>query len=250
VGLYSSISTSAPELLSINTTPWLRNHSNTANFPRLCPQERPISQPRRNSTACLRRARLSSTLPLKVLVSTNIHPNSLHSLPLELFEVLIEDDALSYTLWRRRRQRTRIPRSNNVEERADQVARMGRVYANASRVVVYLGTWAPAAAAFSCIEAIGKSNEQHHNKDIQHGLQHADHRLDTILDVDLTSLSQLFDLSWWKRLWTVQEFVLARNVILQSDYSLLTQVIWRNLTKPVNPFILIQGWRACGMICS
>lgn len=117
---------------------------------------------------------------------------------------------------------------DDLQERASQVAHMPHIYANASTVVVYLGDWIEAEVTFSLIETFGRDPDQHFYKDFQ-GPPDLDSDLVTVQRL----LSKFFDLAWWARLWTVQEYILAQKVVFQSGFNLLEPSAYENFVEVI-----------------
>jgi hypothetical protein len=95
----------------------------------------------------------------------------------------------------------------DMDERASQVRYMGSVFARACTVVVYLGDWEDSSVAFRLIAGIEDA------PDDAISTQEALHFKNC--------LQGLFSFPWWSRVWTVQEYALARTVIFQSGKHVL-----------------------------
>lgn len=110
---------------------------------------------------------------------------------------------------------------SDLRERMDQVSRMTAIYGQASQVIVWLGeSWNGSDTAMEFLRKIGND-----------GSLHLDPSLSPNVAVDGLTLEsselcghliRLFDLPWWKRTWTVQEFVLAQKLDFQCGGSLVT----------------------------
>ncbi|KAF3005174.1 hypothetical protein E8E13_010644 [Curvularia kusanoi] len=112
----------------------------------------------------------------------------------------------------------------DLAERASQVRLMGSIYGQASTVIVYLGAWSNAESGFRFIEAFGTDPEEHHHDpDATSSLLRAA-GLDLTPEIAKTYLREFFSLPWWSRVWTVQEFALARKAVFQSGNQLLSSI--------------------------
>ena len=113
------------------------------------------------------------------------------------------------------------------KERASQVAQMRHIYAMASTVVVYLGAWEGSNTAFDFIETLGTDPHQHY-------VSLTELRIDPKSNGILRSLLEFFNLPWWNRVWTVQEYVLAQKIAFQSGYCLLDGVIFEGFMQSIH----------------
>ncbi|KAH6639190.1 heterokaryon incompatibility protein-domain-containing protein [Boeremia exigua] len=84
---------------------------------------------------------------------------------------------------------------DNHEEKANQVARMGRVFRNASNVVVWLG--------------------EDKNYPRTRALLTQDGRNRWPLTLPEADLGELMSISWFSRVWAVQEYVLPRSIVFR-----------------------------------
>ncbi|KAJ8107443.1 hypothetical protein OPT61_g8864 [Boeremia exigua] len=111
---------------------------------------------------------------------------------------------------------------SNVDERSSQVFQMGSVFAQASQVVVYLGAWGIAGTAFRLIEALAADPLRHyHDAALMLPLMQL-FGSDLDSDIAKVSLEGFFSLQWWSRVWTVQEYALARKASFQSGHHLVS----------------------------
>jgi hypothetical protein len=111
---------------------------------------------------------------------------------------------------------------SNDREKMHQVSRMKHIYSQASQVVVWLGTgWDGSDMAMEFLRTLAGDETLH-----------LDPQLDPSISVNGLYLDssklcghiiRLFNLPWWKRTWTVQEFVLAQNLVFQCAQSRVTQ---------------------------
>lgn len=111
---------------------------------------------------------------------------------------------------------------HDTNERTQQVSRMTLIYSNASRVVVWLGPgWSGSDAAMDFLRKIAADPNLHLDPTQTPSITVNGLGLDS---PDLRSnLIQLFDLPWWKRTWTIQEFVLAQNLTFQCGKAVVSQ---------------------------
>ena len=86
---------------------------------------------------------------------------------------------------------------DDVHERNDQVSSMGEIYRNAATVLIWLG--------------------------VKEGIEMAETNLSKPVEFNVWSTDVVLKLheqcSYWSRMWTIQEFLLARNVELVWGYS-------------------------------
>lgn len=101
----------------------------------------------------------------------------------------------------------------NVSERNKQVSLMDQIYTRAAQVVVWLGQCsASRELAIDAIEELGSNEDLHWipqaaSGTLSLGSQNADSQQD-----HFTRLTLFLTDPWWKRVWTLQEFVLARKI--------------------------------------
>jgi hypothetical protein len=109
----------------------------------------------------------------------------------------------------------------DLEERKQQIALMRIIYGQAWRVVVWLGEeWHGSGVAMEFLRRLGEDATLHLNPARAHSITVDGRGVDS---QNLRShLCRLFDLPWWKRTWTVQEFVLAQELILQCGSTWIT----------------------------
>lgn len=94
---------------------------------------------------------------------------------------------------------------NDMEERAQQVAKMGTIYRDSSRVFVYLG---------SDIVSADTSKRRYPSR---HGLHQFDHTMNGKIGrkgAITTTLKKLLTRRYFSRVWVIQELVLSRNAII------------------------------------
>ena len=116
-----------------------------------------------------------------------------------------------------------INQSDNLE-RADQVARMREIYTKAAAVIVCLGDgWEGCDLALDAIERLAAGDGKLHLDPAKEphvscsfsSSSSSSKQLDFDAPELRRSLVRFFDLPWWHRLWTVQEYVLAPTVVFQ-----------------------------------
>lgn len=89
---------------------------------------------------------------------------------------------------------------DDVNERNHQVHIMRKIYSNAASVIVWLGPESKSSrAAMDLIITCNQSSDD----ELLHGKENA-----------LMGLSDIFQRSWWKRIWIVQEAVVARELVI------------------------------------
>jgi hypothetical protein len=102
----------------------------------------------------------------------------------------------------------------NISERNHQVSQMSKIYANARRVIVWLGMESPSSwKAFSCIGNYSRDPISWPA---------------AIADDSWEALVELCDRSYWHRLWIIQEVVLAKELQIFCGYS---GIHWQELEK-------------------
>lgn len=127
---------------------------------------------------------------------------------------------------------------DNVAERSQQVARMGQIYNRAARVLVWLGTEDDSTSlAVDTIERLSAGillTADRRNCSTIPGSEAeiVEHRLkeSKLTPQHWTSLSQLMQRPWFKRLWIRQEVLLAANVLVRCGY---TEIEWGKIEKVI-----------------
>lgn len=108
------------------------------------------------------------------------------------------------------------------DEKTQQVSRMNLVYSKAAQVVVWLGEgWTGSGMAIDFLRQLAADANLHLDPS-----QSPSIRVDgmSIGSQELRDhLIRIFDLPWWKRTWTLQEFVLAESLIFQCGQSIVSQ---------------------------
>lgn len=104
---------------------------------------------------------------------------------------------------------------DNHEEKGHQVEQMGKIYGQATRVIVWLGlSDANSQLAFQVLS------------DIKHWgpllKPPVDLPAEAIVNANLTALLSVCRRGYWNRLWIIQEVLMARNLVLQCGKSSCT----------------------------
>lgn len=108
----------------------------------------------------------------------------------------------------------------NVEERSRQISIMGEIYKTAQEVYVWL-----------------RPGDDHTNYALEH-IENSNPRTQFDKAIFSTCVERLFGVSYWTRLWVIQEFALAQEVIVVCGRRLTN---WRNLTREVHAGVLGDG---------
>jgi len=140
-------------------------------------------------------------------VTKNLHSALLH-LQLEDRERILWVDALCIN-------------QSDTDERAHQVSRMRKIYAEASSVVVWLGKESDSMnTALDIISMLSSNEGMHLTGPISPHLNIKGRGLESS---DLQkSLIRFFRNAWWTRVWTVQEFAMAGGGVFQSGFRSLS----------------------------
>ncbi|KAH8681679.1 heterokaryon incompatibility protein-domain-containing protein [Xylariales sp. PMI_506] len=110
---------------------------------------------------------------------------------------------------------------SDLDERSQQVKQMRHIYKNAKSVSVFLGDpYDGIEMALQCLALAAKDGSGH----IQPGLhpQLSVGNFDASSNELALALVKLFYLPWWRRLWTVQEFLLAREVVFRCGQHIIS----------------------------
>ncbi|WYZ36049.1 hypothetical protein EsH8_X_000696 [Colletotrichum jinshuiense] len=98
----------------------------------------------------------------------------------------------------------------DLGERCDQISIMGHIYREASGVLIYLGNeWDGLRIACEYLELAAQREDAHFAPSLQPHLEVRGQNISTPYLRD--NLFRLFSSAWFSRVWTVQEFVLARK---------------------------------------
>jgi hypothetical protein len=90
---------------------------------------------------------------------------------------------------------------------------MATIYSQASRVVVYLGaTWDGYEMAFEAIRQVGEDETLHFDGSNEQSMDVQG--LDLKLRVLRDQAKRFYQAGWWSRIWTVQEFMLAKQALI------------------------------------
>lgn len=120
-----------------------------------------------------------------------------------------------------------INQDDNLE-RTHQVSIMRHIYEHAFRVLVYLGpAWVGCEEVFEFFEASASDPDIHYNENRS---PHVVVKGKTVGESSELQgyLGAFFKLPWWERIWTVQEFVLAKIVILHcGPYTLPEKTLYK-----------------------
>ncbi|KAG9230886.1 heterokaryon incompatibility protein-domain-containing protein, partial [Amylocarpus encephaloides] len=99
----------------------------------------------------------------------------------------------------------------NVEERNSQVMQMGRIYSEAKRVIVWLGQEdAQTRQAIKCIEYLANPQPCRTSEDPS-----------SHVAIIAATLTHFFDRQYWRRVWIVQEVILAKSITIYSGACML-----------------------------
>ncbi|KAJ4988577.1 ankyrin and HET domain-containing protein [Stagonosporopsis vannaccii] len=100
---------------------------------------------------------------------------------------------------------------SDVNERSHQVAEMHRIYSQAWRVVVFLGeAWEACDTAIELMKFVGKNKDLHWTSSSERSMYSCGFNIRS--QSLFNSIFRFFSSPWWTRLWTVQEYVLAKHV--------------------------------------
>jgi hypothetical protein len=149
-------------------------------------------------------------------VTTNLY-KSLQRLRLDNDERIIWVDAICIN-------------QKDLNERADQVTRMGSIYGRAVGVIFWLGeAFEDCKLAFDCLKKMGEMKDLHFRKSLSPNI--VVHDLDLYSTKLQDALICFFTLPWWTRVWTVQEYVLAQRAIFQCGQDLLYTSLARQASR-------------------
>ena len=110
----------------------------------------------------------------------------------------------------------------DVVERNDQVGHMHDIYSIATRVIVWLAEASERHLyAMDLIELMARDKALHILPSLE---PHVDvHGMDLSSSTLRSSLVSFFELPWWWRVWTVQEFVLGGDVVFECGTRILSE---------------------------
>ncbi|KAF5012346.1 hypothetical protein FDECE_1573 [Fusarium decemcellulare] len=159
---------------------------------------------------------LDDTLPLSVSGQTVAATRNLHAvlqcLASSDFDQLLWVDALCIN-------------QHDLDERAAQVALMGEIYSCASYVLAFLSPFSdPFDIGLGFIEQAAHDVELHYEPSLDPHI--SVNGLTASSEALRDSFIAFFATPWWTRVWTVQEFVLAKKVIFQcGKHQIDAQVV-------------------------
>lgn len=109
---------------------------------------------------------------------------------------------------------------NNISERTSQVAQMGSVYRQASKVVLFLGPEEEDLnGALHFFREFAANPNLHYQTSLS---PHFTYKNMTFDQRDLrVQITRFLSLPWWLRLWTAQEFALAEEAVFQYGRHLV-----------------------------
>ena len=129
-----------------------------------------------------------------------------------------------------------IDQANN-RERAHQVARMGSIYAQASTVIVWLSpAYDGSLLALNFLKRLARNKNEHIDDPNTPAWQSQKWQ---------EALMVFFNLPWWTRTWTVQEFVLAQRISSQCGNCQIEGVV---VKQAVHNFFDHQNMDCCMLI--
>jgi Heterokaryon incompatibility protein (HET) len=127
------------------------------------------------------------------------------------------------------------------QERAEQVAFMGRIYGAARHALVWLGEPAEDVTAFDTITELSKtlperkvkpSTESNLSQISNVNAEYPSHK-NALNEVRFRHLLSFFSRSWFERVWVIQEVSRAKNVVVMSGKQVLP---WEKFIKVVLSF--------------
>ncbi|KAF2450215.1 HET-domain-containing protein [Karstenula rhodostoma CBS 690.94] len=111
------------------------------------------------------------------------------------------------------------------EERTYQVSQMRHIYERASSVAVYLGpVWEGCQDAFEFFEKSAQDADVHYTDTESPHIEVNGRTMGGSKHIS-SYISKFFDLAWWKRLWTVQEFVLAKTTMFHCGPYVVSEEV-------------------------
>lgn len=109
-------------------------------------------------------------------------------------------------------------------ERSSQVAQMQHIFRLARLVIVFLGdTWPGCDAVMDMMTAAGRDDTLHWDPALEPHINI--HGMTASSDELRTHLITFFASPWWFRVWTVQEYCLASNVVLQYGSRSINNIL-------------------------
>ncbi|KAH7161045.1 heterokaryon incompatibility protein-domain-containing protein [Dactylonectria macrodidyma] len=108
----------------------------------------------------------------------------------------------------------------DINERSRQVSLMGSIYKEAQSVAVYLGQkWDGHDIAFDYLELAAEQSDYHFSPSLTPRLEVRGN--DASSTIMRENLIRFFESQWFRRVWTVQEYVLARRATFQYGSTLI-----------------------------
>jgi hypothetical protein len=103
----------------------------------------------------------------------------------------------------------------NEDERATQVRLMGQIYSGAMSVAIWIGPeYEDSALALQLLQKVAENSV-------------SPQRIRSTCNLDSLALLNLFKRDYWKRLWVVQEVLLANNKMVYCGYSIFPWEVYR-----------------------
>jgi hypothetical protein len=138
-----------------------------------------------------------------------------------------------------------INQSDSVE-RASQVKLMGQIYSQSKATIVWLAEGTEDTD--QAIEFFSELAER--RRDLRHGVRRNGKRLppDLVDHPGWRFLERLLSLPWWRRVWTLQEFILARDLKFYCGTKSLSCSSFRKgmhsveLCRPFETYIEFRVW--------
>lgn len=114
----------------------------------------------------------------------------------------------------------------DLDERSNQVSLMHQIYSQASTVLISLGeAFDGSGAAISFIELVGSDKSLHFDTSlVAYGVTFESEHLQA-------SLLNFFYLPWWTRIWTAQEWGLARRAVFLCGQNRLDGITLQNFAR-------------------
>lgn len=134
----------------------------------------------------------------------------------------------------------------NLSERTSQVKLMGQIYRQANATIVWLTEGSNNANA--AIELLSQLANRRH--ELRHGYK----KRGKLMPADLVDhpgwkpLEGLLDLPWWRRVWTLQEFILAKDLTFYCGPRSISRNEFRRglhaleLCGPLEQYIRTAAW--------
>ncbi|KAG6364696.1 hypothetical protein INS49_006300 [Diaporthe citri] len=134
----------------------------------------------------------------------------------------------------------------SLSERSSQVKLMGRIYRQANATIVWLSEGSEDTK--TAIELLV------HLANRRHELRHDYKKRGKLMPADLADhpgwkpLESLLDLPWWRRVWTLQEFILAKDLTFYCGTHSISRAAFRRglhaleLCGPLERYIRTAAW--------